>query len=280
MTRREVKVALNGDAGDELFAGYDRYLAFKIAGRLAGMPLVMKEAELLGKSLGRACGGRIVERARRFLRSLGRDALGRYLSYVVYFDDDERIRLYTPDMGGLMAGWDAQGYLRRIYDSLSPDDQLGRVLRLDLLSYLPEDLLVKVDIATMANSLEARSPFLDHKVVEFACSLPSRWKLRGRKSKYILKDAFSSLLPAAIMRRKKMGFGVPIARWFREELREYLREVLLDRKSLSRGYFRPERVRELIEEHQSGIRDHSPRLWALLVLELWHREFIDRGWPK
>jgi asparagine synthase (glutamine-hydrolysing) len=178
-------------------------------------------------------------------------------------------------MRGMMTSWDAAGYLRRIYESCRSGDEIAKVLCLDLHSYLPEDLLVKVDIATMAVSLEARSPFLDHRVVEFAASLPSRWKLRGRTSKYILKDVFGDLLPGDILRRGKMGFGVPIGRWFREELRGYLREVLLDPASLSRGYFDAARVRELVDEHQEGIRNHAPRLWALLMLELWHREFID-----
>jgi len=134
---------------------------------------------------------------------------------------------------------------------------------------------VQEDIATRAVALEARSPFLVHKGVEFAASLPSRWKLRGNTSKYILKDAFGGLLPRDILRRGKMGFGVPLARWFREELRGYLRAILLAPSSLSRGYFDAARVRELVEEHQGGVRNHAPRLWALLMLEMWHREFID-----
>ena len=165
----------------------------------------------------------------------------------------------------------------RLFRSCRSEDEIARLLFVDLHSYLPDDLLVKVDIATMATSLEARSPFLDHRVVEFAASLPSAWKLRGRKSKYILKETFSDLLPPRILHRGKMGFGVPIGGWFRGELREYLREIILDPSSLSRGYFDPARVRELVDAHQKGITDHAPRLWALLVLELWHRAFIDRG---
>jgi asparagine synthase (glutamine-hydrolysing) len=275
MTRRSVTVALNGDAGDELFAGYQRYLAFKLAGRLGKIPSVKWQARRYAALLRQIRGGALVDKAKRFLPSLAFDGANRYLIYMVFFNDEERMRLYGPQMRGMMTSWDAAGYLRRIYESCRSGDEIAKVLCLDLHSYLPEDLLVKVDIATMAVSLEARSPFLDHRVVEFAASLPSRWKLRGRTSKYILKDVFGDLLPGDILRRGKMGFGVPIGRWFREELRGYLREVLLDPASLSRGYFDAARVRELVDEHQEGIRNHAPRLWALLMLELWHREFID-----
>lgn len=277
MTRRGVTVALSGDAGDELFAGYERYLAWRLAGRLASVPGAARWAPAAARLLAAAGGGRRVERVRRFLPSLGADGAGRYLVYMVLFGDDERMRLYGPAMREAARRFDAAGYLRRLYDAHGPGDDVARLLYVDLHSYLPEDLLVKVDIASMAHSLEARSPFLDHELVRFAASIPSKWKLRGGTGKYILKDAFADLLPPDIRRRGKMGFGVPLGRWFRGALRERLREVVLDPAALSRGYFDPARVRELVEEHAGGARDHSPRLWALLVLELWHREFIDGG---
>ena len=275
MTRRHVTVALNGDAGDELFAGYPRYLAFKLAGFWSELPGVRAQARLWGKILRGAKQRSFPGRVRRFLDSLRYDGARRYLNYVEYFGSDERERLYSPAMRGESGAFDAEGYLRELYSSAVVKDDIARILLVDLKSYLPEDLLVKVDIASMANSLEARSPFLDHRVVEFATSLPSNWKLRGKKSKYILKDTFADLLPRDILRRGKMGFGVPISRWFREELRDYLCDTLLDPSSLSRGYFDEARVRQLIVEHEKGVRDHGYRLWALLVLELWHREFID-----
>ncbi|MEJ2745786.1 MAG: asparagine synthase-related protein, partial [bacterium] len=216
-------------------------------------------------------------KVRRFIPSLIHGGVDRYLVYMVFFDDEERERLYLPEMRRLSRAYDARGFLRRLFDSCRSNDEIARLLFTDIHSYLPDDLLVKVDIAAMANSLEGRSPFLDHRLVEFAASLPTDWKLRGRKSKYILKDACSDLLPPRIQKRGKMGFGVPIGGWFRGELKEYLRDVLLDPVSLSRGYFDPERVRALVDAHQKGITDHAPRLWALLVLELWHRAFVDRG---
>ena len=146
----------------------------------------------------------------------------------------------------------------------------------DILTYLPGDLLVKVDLASMAHSLECRGPFLDHRVVELAAAMPIDRKigLRSGRSKVVLKQAFADLLPPAIKTRSKMGFGVPISRWFRDELKDELRGVLLDPVCLDRGLFRPETIRELIDEHIEGKREHSFRLWALLMLELWFRRHL------
>ncbi|KPJ58990.1 MAG: hypothetical protein AMJ42_02360 [Deltaproteobacteria bacterium DG_8] len=145
------------------------------------------------------------------------------------------------------------------------------------MSYLPEDLLVKVDIASMAHSLEARSPFIDHKVMEFAASLPSDLKLRGIENKYLLKHTLSEILPKDILRRKKMGFGVPLDVWFRSDLKEMAFDILLDKRCTEREYFKRESIQRLLDEHVSGHYDHSYRIWALLFLELWHRMFIDEG---
>ncbi|MCX6354077.1 MAG: asparagine synthase (glutamine-hydrolyzing) [Candidatus Aureabacteria bacterium] len=275
MTRRHVTVALNGDAGDELFAGYERYYAFKLAGRLCRIPSVRWQAGLWERVLRSSRRGSLLGKARRFLASLRYSDLSRYLDYVAYFKDQEREKLYAPGMRELSRRFRAPAYLERLYETCPADDPLEKILSVDIHSYLPEDLLVKVDIATMANSLEARSPFLDHRVVEFAASLPVSWKLRGRTSKYILKDTFSDLLPREILQRGKMGFGVPIGSWFRKELRGYLRDILMDPRSLSRGYFDRARIEGLLKEHDCGIADQGYRLWALLILELWHREFID-----
>ena len=146
----------------------------------------------------------------------------------------------------------------------------------DTVTYLPNDILVKVDIASMANSLEVRSPFLDHEMVEFALRLPTTVKMGalGTKTKKLLRDAFADLLPEPIRRRGKMGFGVPLAAWFQRELRGLLHDTLLSPECLARGYFQPDAIRRLVEEHTRGAADHADRLWALLNLELWHREFM------
>lgn len=277
ISRRQVTVALNGDAGDELFAGYDRYRAYSLAGRMGRFPGAAPLARPLARLLAGAPRDSVRDRARRFAESFGLTGPARYLRYIAYFGEEEKARLYAPRFREAAGAFDAPGQIRRLYEACRMDDETARLLFTDLHSYLPGDLLVKVDIATMAVSLEARSPFLDHRVVEFAAALPTRWKLRGGEGKRILRDACADLLPGEILRRGKRGFGVPISRWFRTDLRGYLREILLDPSSLGRGYFDPARVRELVDHHQRGFRDHSYRLWALLALELWHREFIDGG---
>jgi asparagine synthase (glutamine-hydrolysing) len=148
-------------------------------------------------------------------------------------------------------------------------------LYLDLLCYLPNDILVKVDIASMANSLEVRSPFLDHEVVSFAASLPSNMKRRGLTTKYILKKTLERILPHEILYRPKHGFQVPISEWFRGDLRAPVRDVLLAPRTIEREFFKPLQVKRLIEEHESQHRDHGTRLWTLLNLELWMRTYID-----
>jgi asparagine synthase (glutamine-hydrolysing) len=147
-------------------------------------------------------------------------------------------------------------------------------MAVDVASYLPYDLLVKVDVASMANSLEARSPFLDHEAMEFAARLPVEIKFRGGRLKSLLKRAFTDLLPPENVNRRKMGFGVPVGQWFRGPLRDLLRDALLSPRSLGRGYFRESEVRRLVDEHLERRADHSFQLWNLLMLELWHREFI------
>jgi len=137
-----------------------------------------------------------------------------------------------------------------------------------------------VDVATMAYSLEGRSPLLDHKFVEFAASLPSDWKIKGSATKWIFKKSLEGFIPDAILNRPKMGFGIPLKEWFEGPRHNLLREILLDKNALGRGYFKPDAVRTILEEHRTGKRDHGYRLWALLVLELWHKMFIDHTLTK
>jgi asparagine synthase (glutamine-hydrolysing) len=145
----------------------------------------------------------------------------------------------------------------------------------DQMTYLPNDLLVKVDIASMANSLEARSPFLDHKLIEFAASLPAGMKMNGYQTKSLLKKVAARLVPKEVVYRRKMGFGVPVGKWFRGEMKDFVREILLSQKALERGIIRPEVIERYVNEHTEGRRDHSFQLWAFLMLELWFQRCID-----
>jgi asparagine synthase (glutamine-hydrolysing) len=144
------------------------------------------------------------------------------------------------------------------------------------MTYLPNDLLVKVDIASMANSLEARSPFLDHKVIEFAASLPEALKMRRYETKSLLKKVAARLVPPEVIYRRKMGFGVPVGDWFRGEMKEFVRGALLSEKALGRGIIRPDEISRYVSEHTNGKRDHAFRIWTLLMLELWFQRFIDQ----
>jgi asparagine synthase (glutamine-hydrolysing) len=145
----------------------------------------------------------------------------------------------------------------------------------DQMTYLPNDLLVKVDIASMANSLEARSPFLDHKVIEFAASLPESIKARGLETKSLLKKVASRLVPREAIYRRKMGFGVPVGKWLREDMQDFARSVLLSERSLNRGIVRPETLYKYLDEHTEARRDYGTQIWTLLMLELWFQRFID-----
>ena len=154
-------------------------------------------------------------------------------------------------------------------------DNLDWMMRHDQKFYLPDCLMVKIDIASMANSLEVRCPFLDHEFMEFAASIPSELKLRNNNRKIILKSAVKSLLPEEILNKPKKGFAIPVAKWLRSELAPLVKENLLDEKSISRGFFEQRMLKKMVNEHIDGRRNWSNRLWEFLVLELWFREFID-----
>ena len=286
-TRREVTVALTGDAGDELFAGYDRYRAVALAELLARLPAGSKR--FLSGPLARALPGAArpktrMRRLSRWLEALDLDRVRRYLTWIGYFDETGRAALYQEafieqiERGGPDEA-DPATDLARAMDLASRRDPVTRATVADLLTYLPCDLNVKVDMASMAHSLECRGPFLDHRVVELAFAMPIKRKLRlrGGRSKVVLKEAFAEYLPKAIRARPKMGFGVPLDAWFRGPLKDELRAVLLDPVSLNRGHFRPETVRALVEDHIAGRQNHAPRLWALLMLELWFKNHFDAG---
>jgi asparagine synthase (glutamine-hydrolysing) len=289
-TRREVTVALTGDAGDELFGGYDRYRALGLTELFQRLPVGPRR--LLGSTIVPVLSGPARPRSRlrklrRLLEHISEPAVNRYLGWMTTFDEAGRIELYseghldwlvaTATSERDQAEADPAAILISAFRLASQRDPVTRAMVSDLVTYLPGDLLVKVDLASMAHSLECRGPFLDHRVVELAVAMPVYRKIRFRKgrSKVVLKQAFSDLLPASIKTRPKMGFGVPIGRWFRNELKAELKEVLLDPICLSRGIFRPAVITRLIDEHIRQEREHSHRLWALLMLELWFRQHMD-----
>ncbi|MEN3336004.1 MAG: hypothetical protein V7641_5369 [Blastocatellia bacterium] len=276
MTRQHVTVALNGDGGDECFAGYERYAAMRIANGYQRLPQFVRKqiVEPALRAIPEAGARRSqLGKARRFVGVMGRSTADRYLRWTSAINDELKLELCTRDFLAQTA--EALRHVAPWFAGNGEIDVVDRALMADTFNYLPNDLLVKVDIASMAASLEARSPFLDHHLMEFAASLPARYKLRGLTTKHLLKKALRGMLPAENLTRRKMGFGVPLAHWFRSELKGFLGETVLSERALRRGYFKPAAVRQLIAQHTEGKRDHAHQLWTLLMLELWHQEFID-----
>lgn len=275
-TREHVTVALTGDGGDELFAGYPRYRAVRLGQFFDRLPAPLRDlaaARLWQRLPASARQKSPLRRFKKLTASLASSPDRRYLQWIAIFDEDRRAELYTDEFIAELPEADPLSFLSTALARASRRDAVTRTSLADLVTYLPCDLMTKVDIASMAHSLECRQPFLDHRLVELAAELPLSMKFRRLQGKRILRDAFDRHLPASIWKRPKMGFGVPLDHWFRGPLAPMAREVLLDPATIARGYFRTDVVTRLLDEHISGQFDHAYRLWALLVLEYWHREW-------
>jgi asparagine synthase (glutamine-hydrolysing) len=202
------------------------------------------------------------------------DGFEAYFSTLIHLDASERNRLYSLPL--LHEASTQESPPLAMLRSGHHSSLLDAMLETDLHNYLPDDLLVKMDVATMAHSLEARSPFLDHHLVEFMGRVPSQYKRSKGESKVLLKSALRGILPEAILNRRKMGFGIPLGQWLRTSLKEQLTDTLLSDRAMQRGYFKPEVVREMVRSHMAGGHRYQNALWDLLQLELWHRAFIDQ----
>ena len=279
LTKDFVKVVLTGDAGDENFAGYPRYLRSRWVASFTKVPEKLRK-DLLPNFIRAFCifrwRERTLNRLADFIESLSAGQATNYSEQIKIFNAKEKEDIYTEDFRKKVEKINPLDFLLKKFEESGTEDLLEQLLYVDMNSYLPEDLLVKMDMATMANSLEARVPFLDHKFMEFVAGIPSQLKLKGSKTKFILKAAFKDFLPDAIFKRRKMGFGVPISRWFRNELKNYIYEILLDHKTLNRGYFKREGIERLLNDHIALRYDHSAKIWALLFLEIWFRVFMDK----
>ena len=278
VTRRHVKVALTGDGGDELFGGYTRYQTVHKLGRIDNFPPIVRR--LLGNGLWDLLPAphkqdAFLRKLRDRMRLLRKEPPERFVRWVTQFTAATRESLFTPEFRARLGNDDAEHVFADAMHNCRQRSAGSRAMLTDLQTYLPDDLLVKVDIASMAHALECRSPFLDHHVVELATALPYTQKVSGTTSKYILKEIYRQMIPSAIASRRKMGFSIPLDHWFRNELRDFLYAHLTDPICLNRGYFKPEAIHRLLAEHESGDWDHNRSLWSLLCLELWHRMFID-----
>jgi asparagine synthase (glutamine-hydrolysing) len=280
LARRSVTVALNGDGGDETWLGYDRYAAAATVARYDWVPGSARRA--LAAAAGRLPAGQpksAVYRVRRLGMGVARTPVEQYASWITFFSEPAKRALYTGDFAAQLPG---SSSFRIFQDALNASDAptfVEAIAHADIQTYLADDLLVKMDIASMAHSLEVRSPLLDHRMVEFSASLPVKMKLRGYTQKYLLRRLMKGVLPAPVLTRRKMGFGVPIDRWFRTDLKEMAYDLLLDSRATSRGYFRPEAVRGYLDAHVAGRAHNHSQLWALLMLEVWQRLFIDQACP-
>jgi asparagine synthase (glutamine-hydrolysing) len=269
IARRHVTVVLSGDGGDELFGGYDRYLPHPRVARFDRMPIpgLRAAASIAWPLLPHGA------RGKNFLRHVAKDSAGRYLDSIALFQSDERAALYAPGVRTALAR-NAEEALASHFDRFAGLPHDSRMMRFDFETYLPEDVLTKVDRMSMAHSIETRVPLLDNEVIDFAATLPADFKIRNGRRKHILKETLRPLLPAGVLDRRKQGFGIPLGTWFRGGLTDLFSEVLDSPRTKQRGYFEAPFVARLLREHLAG-RDHTLRLWQLLVFELWHRHYLD-----
>jgi len=278
MTRQEVKVALNGDGGDEDFGGYERFMAARFA------EIFRKIPERLRRSIISPLVNRLPESLRfnhpatklkRFLQMAALPYRERHYNWVTIFRDAEKRDLFTGQFKKEIDGKNSFYSLESAFGECGSRDIVDMVMSTDIKTNLLDDLLVKMDIATMANSLEGRSPFLDQKMMEFAASIPSDAKIKGTRLKYILKKALSGILPKEILSRGKMGFGIPVDKWFRNELKSYSYQILMSDRCINRNYFERQAIKRLLDDHSGARANNGARIWSLLNLELWHRMFIE-----
>jgi asparagine synthase (glutamine-hydrolysing) len=266
----EVTVALTGDAGDENFAGYDRYTYDYLASCVSRVPRSLRTNAQRGLFMLPTPfdGWTKTKHAKRFLRSTNGDPVQRYAEFICHATNEDIDQVWTKSTPN-----DELGRLRTAFANADGPTRTDRLMNVDIDTYLPDDLLVKVDRASMAHSIEARSPFLDHEFVEFAARIPAKYKWRRGKKKWLLKRAFEPELPEQVLTRSKQGFSVPVHEWFRGELREFARERL-DRLGARVGFDRSG-LHERLEAHVTGRADNGYQLWDLVMLELWYERFID-----
>lgn len=274
LARKRVKVALSGDGGDESMGGYRRYRLHLMEERLRNaMPYGVRRPVfgLLGRLYPKADWAPRVFRAKTTFQALARDSVQAYFHSVSILRDDLRERLFSPAFKKQLGGYHAEAVFRRHAQAAGTDDGLALVQYLDLKTYLVGDINTKVDRASMAHSLEVRDPLMDHELVEWLATLPSALKVKGQEGKYVFKKAMEPYLPADVLYRPKMGFAVPLARWFRGPLKARVREAMLGDTLAASGMFDAGTLRHLVDAHQSGARDYSAPLWTLMMFEAFLR---------
>jgi len=271
LAAKHVTVTLSGDGGDELFGGYDRYVQDP---RVAAIdryapPAIRRVDGLVSSRLPHGAKGK------RFLSHLAATERGRYVDAVGFFNADDKGGLYSDNLRARLSEVNPERRVMTIFDRYATLPWASQMMRFDIETYLPEDILTNVDRTSMAHSIESRVPLLDNDVIDFALTLPAAMKIKRGRRKHVLKDVAAQFLPAGLIDRPKQGFGVPLDVWFRGSLRELFADTLLSSRALQRGYFDPAFVRRVVHEHVSGTRDHAFRLLQLVVLERWHQQYVD-----
>jgi asparagine synthase (glutamine-hydrolysing) len=278
LARKHVTVALSGDGGDESFGGYRRYkLHLMEEGMRSALPLGVRRPlfGMLGRVYPKADWAPRVFRAKTTFESMARTSVEAYFHSMSLIRDPERSRLYSDSFRAELGGYSAIEVFNRHAARAGTDDPLGLIQYIDLHTYLVGDINTKVDRASMAHSLEVREPLMDHPLVEWLATLPSTLKLKRGEGKYLLKKAMEPYLPRDIMYRPKMGFAVPLARWFRGPLKQRVRDSLLDGRIAESGWFNQDAIARIVEQHESGRRDHSTPLWTLLMYDAFLRNVMD-----
>ncbi len=273
MAREHVTVVLSGDGGDELFAGYGRYVINEKRSGFAKLPRLVRQGMLRSISKMLPHGAR----GKNYLYNISLDSTDRYIDSVSCFNGPRKGSLYSDNFMARLNGrfGKTEDDFRTFAESVSTGNAIDKLLYLDSKTYLPGDILTKVDRMTMANSLEARVPLLDHELIELVVGIPSHLKMKGLETKHILKKAMEGIVPNEILYREKQGFGVPIREWINVQLRDRIVGDLSDKRTLERGFFNVGYIQTLLKEHSAGRRDHSHSLWVLWMFELWQRKYID-----
>ena len=283
LARRHVTVALSGDGGDEMFGGYRRYRMHLMEERMRGtLPAGIRQPlfGLLGRVYPKADWAPRVLRAKTTFEGMARDSVEAYFHSVSILRAPMRARLFSPALRRELGGYDALDVFRRHAARAGTEDPLALIQYLDIKTYLVGDINTKVDRASMAHSLEVREPLMDHPLVEWLATLPAGLKVRGGEGKVLLKKAMEPRLPNDVLYRPKMGFSVPLARWFRGPLKQRVRDAVLGERIADTGWFNAGYLRELVDHHQSGMRDHSAPLWTLLMFDAFLRTAEQQGAPS